>query len=111
MTESIFSKFIEPEPKKERPAEPEIPRGPAAQPIIPQVDVKSPPIERLIAWLFRWPKDTVFTRDILWYGPTPLRNPKAARTAAALLEKNGWLTPLPTRRYCDRAWKIERGPK
>jgi hypothetical protein len=56
-------------------------------------------------------RDTVKTADILQFGPNPLRNRKSARSSAEILEKNGWLTPLPTRRYCDREWKIERGPK
>jgi hypothetical protein len=81
------------------------------QPEVPQVDIKSPPIERLIAWLvLRWPKPTVYSRDILLYGPNSLRNRKAARAAAEILVKNGWLTPLKTRRYTDREWRIERGP-
>jgi hypothetical protein len=57
---SVFARYAE-EPKKERP-EPTIPRGPMAQPEVPLVDIKSPPIERLIAWLvLRWPKPTVYS--------------------------------------------------
>jgi hypothetical protein len=106
---SLFTQHIE-EPKKERP-EPEIPRGPMLRPVIPPVDIKSPPIERLIAWLvLRWPKPTVYSRDILQYGPNPLRNRKSARASAELLVKHGWLTPLKTRRSIDHEWRIERGP-
>lgn len=109
-SKSVFSKLID-EPKRGRP-EPEIPRGPKLQPVVPSTDVKSPPIERLLDWLInRWQKPTVFSRDILQYGPRSFRNQKAARASAEILEKNGWLTPLKTRRYIDHEWKIERGLK
>jgi len=70
---SAFAGIISEGPKKERPSEPEIPKGPAARPQVPQVDVKSPPIERMIAWLFRWPKDTIKTVDI------PIRTSRTPR--------------------------------
>jgi hypothetical protein len=108
-SKSVFSKFIS-EPEKTSP-EPEIPKGPMAQPIVPSTNYHSPPIEKMIDWLInRWPGTTVNTENILQFGPSRLRNPKSARAAAETLEKHGWLTPLPTRRYIDRKWRIERGP-
>jgi hypothetical protein len=106
---SFFARYID-EPKKGRPLE-KIPRGPMLRPEVPLVDIKSPPIERLIAWLvLRWPKATVFSKDIMQYGPNPLRDRKSARASAEILVKHGWLTPLKTRRYDAREWRIERGP-
>lgn len=65
----------------------------------------------MLDWLVnRWPKPTVNTKNILQFGPTPLRNRKSARATAEILAESGWLTPLKTRRYMDREWRIERGP-
>lgn len=107
---SAFARFIGETEKERSEPEPKIPRGPMLRPEVPQVDIKSPPIERMIAWLFRWPGNTVKTVDILQYGPNPLRNRKSAKASAALLVEYGWLTPLPTRRSIDHEWRIERGP-
>jgi hypothetical protein len=107
---SIFSRHIGGAPKKER-AEPTVPKGPLIPPIVPPSDYRAPPIEKLLDWLVnRWPKDTVTTKNILQFGPNPLRNRKHARPTAEILAKNGWLTPLKTRCYRDREWRIERGP-
>jgi hypothetical protein len=106
---SFFARYID-EPKKEQPPV-TIPRGPMLQPEVPSTDYKSPPIERMIEWLMRrWPRDTITTKNILQFGPNPLRNRKSARASAEILVKHGWLTPLKTRRYMDREWRIERGP-
>jgi hypothetical protein len=109
---TLFEKLREKQPQLEKERQVEtIPRGPMLQPEVPLVDSKSPPIERLIAWLvLRWPKPTVFSRDILQYGPNPLRDRKSARASAEILVKHGWLTPLKTRRSIDHEWRIERGP-
>jgi hypothetical protein len=97
--------------EKERQIE-TIPRGPLLRPIVPPTDYNSPPIEKLLDWLVnRWPKPTVNTKNILQFGPNPLRNRKSARATAEILAQNGWLTPLKTRRYMDREWRIERGPR
>jgi hypothetical protein len=111
MTDSVFSQLIQ-EPEKEKPQAPPIPSGPMLRPVVPPTNKNSPPIEKLLDWLVnRWPGDTVYSRDILQYGPDPLRNQKAARASAEILVERGWLTPLKTRRYIDREWRIERGPK
>jgi hypothetical protein len=110
---SVFSKLIADNLEK-RQAEPvvTVPNGPRLRPVVPPTDKNSPPLEKLLDWLVnRWPKPTVFSRDILLYGPNPLRNRKAARASAEILVERGWLTPLKTRRYIDREWKIERGPR
>jgi hypothetical protein len=107
---SIFTKFIEGRPEK-KPSEPEIPKGPMLRPIVPPSDYRAPPIEKLLDWLInRWPKPTVTSKNILQFGPTPLRNRKSARATAEKLAAAGWLTPLKTRRYNEREWRIERGP-
>jgi hypothetical protein len=108
-SKSIFAKYVA-EPEKERPPE-KIPRGPLLKPVVPPTDINSPPVEKLLDWLVnRWPKPTVTTKNILQFGPNPLRNRKHARPTAEILAQNGWLTPLKTRCYIDREWRIERGP-
>jgi hypothetical protein len=108
---SVFARYVEGAPEKKQPPV-TVPRGPMAQPEVPSTDYKSPPIERMIEWLMRrWPGDTVSTRNILQFGPRPLRTRKKARATAEILVKHGWLTPLKTRRYMDREWRIERGPR
>ena len=105
---SFFARYID-EPKKERQSE-TIPRGPMLRPEVPPSDNKSPPIERMIDWLVRrWPRDTVTTKNILQFGPNPLRNRKSARASAEILVKNGWLTPLKTRRYMDVNGELNAG--
>jgi hypothetical protein len=107
---SVFARYIDSPPEKEQPTV-TVPRGPMLQPVVPSTDYKSPPIERMIEWLVhRWPKETVNTKNILQFGPRPLRNRKNARATAEILVTHGWLTPLKTRRYMDREWRIERGP-
>jgi hypothetical protein len=106
---SVFSKLISEEPKKE--SEPEkILRGPLLRPVVPPTDRFSSPVEQLLSWLMRWPKPTVTTKNILQFGPNCLRNRKSARPAAETLVEWGWLTPLKTRCYREREWRIERGP-
>jgi hypothetical protein len=107
---SVFAKFIEDDSKKEQPPV-TIPRGPLLRPIVPSTDYRSPPTEQLLSFLIhRWPKATITTKNILQFGPNCLRNRKCARPTAEILAENGWLTPLATRRYDARKWRIERGP-
>jgi hypothetical protein len=106
---SFFARYIDSPEKEQQPEK--IPRGPMLRPVVPSTDYKSPPIERMIEWLVqRWPKETVNTKNILQFGSRPLRNRKHARATAEILVAHGWLTPLKTRRYMDRKWRIERGP-
>lgn len=90
---SFFSRYID--APKERPAEPEtIPRGPLLKPIVPPTDHRSPPIEKTLDWLVnRWPKPTVRVRDILRFGPNPIRNRTSAIATAEILAQRGWLSP------------------
>ena len=107
---SIFSRYVETASEKEQPSV-TVPKGPMLRPVVPPSDYRAPPIEKLLDWLVnRWPKDTVKTKNILQFGPKPLRNRKSARATAELLEKNGWLTRLKTRCYREHEWRIERGP-
>jgi hypothetical protein len=108
---SFFARYVD-GPKKEQPVETEIiPRGPLLRPVVPPSDYQAPPVEKLLDWLVnRWPKDTVNIKNILQFGPAPLRNRKAARPTAEILEKHGWLTRTKARYYRQREWRIERGP-
>src|SRR5262245_46263677 len=106
---SFFARYID--APKERPTKAEIPRGPMLRPVVPPSDYQAPPVEKLLDWLVnRWPKNTVNIKNILQFGPKPLRNRKKARPTAEILEKHGWLTRTKTRYYRQREWRIERGP-
>src|SRR5262249_55087277 len=66
--------------------------------------------QKLLDWLMRWSKDTITARQICIYGPNSLRNQKRALNAAEKLVKNGWLIPLPARKYHHYVWQIVRRP-
>ncbi|SPF81140.1 YfjI family protein [Pseudoprimorskyibacter insulae] len=52
--------------------------------------------EALRKWLLEsWPHAEVMTRDIVRLGPNALRESPKARAALGLLERHGWLAPLP----------------
>jgi hypothetical protein len=76
----------------------------------PQQRQKPPLIQTLLEWTQRsWTRPTVGVRDIVLYGPNPLRNRKVALELADVLARSGWLIPVRSR--CDtRIWKIIRGP-
>jgi hypothetical protein len=108
---SVFAKYIDSPTEKERPSEPEIPRGPLLRPIVPPTDHKSLPIEKCLDWLVnRWPKPAVRVRDILRFGPNPIRNRASAIATAEILAQRGWLSELPTRRHDAKMWAIIREP-
>jgi len=51
--------------------------------------------EALRRWLLEsWPEQEVMVRDVLQYGPNPLRESPKARAALDILEKHGWLVRL-----------------
>ena|SRR5262245_15970511 len=67
--------------------------------------------QRLLDWIIRhWDKEIVWMRDIRQFGPSTLRNPKTAIDAAAVLVRDGWLIPEPTRRYDAHKWRFVRRP-
>jgi hypothetical protein len=94
-----------------------------AKDIFERLDKGRPPIEEVISsrtkkiqraqklldWLQRWPKPTVWTRDILIYGPRP-RDRKSTIDSTTILVEQGWLIPNKTRRYDSREWQIVRKP-
>lgn len=71
--------------------------------------------ERLRKWLLEsWPEADIMPREVLQYGPNPLRDSKTAMAALKVLEKHGWLVPLEPNtviRGATRkvAWRIVRG--
>jgi hypothetical protein len=115
VAKDIFSRIkgppqLEDGPPTERP--PEIPRGPLLRPIVPPSEHRSPPVEKLLDWLInRWPGTTVSTRNIMQFGPNPIRDRKNAIATAKILVERGWLYPLKTRQHRGRMWQIERGPE
>jgi hypothetical protein len=82
----------------------------AAEKIVSERDQKIQHAQRLLDWLQRWDKPYVCGRDILQYGPGPLRNPKSAFDAAEILVRNGWLTEAAKHRYDMRKWEVVRKP-
>ena len=51
--------------------------------------------EALRQWLLEtWAEPEVLARDVVQYGPNPLRETPKARAALGILEKHGWLAPL-----------------
>lgn len=51
--------------------------------------------EALRKWLLEsWEDPSVMARDVVQYGPGPLRETPKARAALATLEKHGWLVRL-----------------
>lgn len=51
--------------------------------------------EKLRRWLLEsWPHPEVLPRDVVRFGPNPLRESPAARAALAVLERHGWLVKL-----------------
>jgi hypothetical protein len=108
---SFFARYIDSPTEKERPIEPEIPRGPLLRPIVPPTDHKSLPIEKLLDFVInRWPRPAIRVRDILRFGPPAARNRKNAIALAETLAANGWLSELPTRRHDAKMWAIIREP-
>ena len=51
--------------------------------------------EDLRRWLLEgWPEPEVMARDVVQFGPNPLRETPKARAALGILEKHGWLVRL-----------------
>jgi hypothetical protein len=67
--------------------------------------------QRLLDFLMGWEKDVVSVRDIMVFGPEPLRrNRENALDAAEVLVSRGWLEPVRAHRYDRVAWEIRRKP-
>jgi hypothetical protein len=71
---------------------------------------KDDPAQRLLDWLQTWPQPTVYTRDILIFGPSIVRNKKSAANATETLVRHGWLIPQKTNQRNRREWEIVRKP-
>jgi hypothetical protein len=64
--------------------------------------------QKLLSWLMRWRKNTITAREIRIFGPYAIRDQKRALDAAKKLVINGWLIPLPARKYHHYEWQIVR---
>src|SRR2546429_4150407 len=71
---------------------------------------KDDPAQRLLTWLQTWPQPTIYTRDILIFGPRIIRNRKSAIDATETLVRHGWLIPQKTKQSNWRRWEIVRKP-
>ena len=71
--------------------------------------------EALRRWLLEsWRHANVMARDVVQFGPNPLRETPKARAALIILEKHGWLTPLEAGTVVRgktraEAWSIVKG--
>jgi hypothetical protein len=71
--------------------------------------------ETLRRWLLEtWKEAEVLVRDVVQYGPNPLRETPKARAALGILEKHGWLVPLEAGTVVrgagrKEAWAIVKG--
>jgi hypothetical protein len=77
---------------------------------IKQPHKKLDPAQRLLNFLQRWEKATVCTRDIMIFGPSCAKKREDAITAAEVLVRHGWLTPLQAHRRDRRVWRVVRRP-
>jgi hypothetical protein len=68
-----------------------------------------PAAERLMAWLPRWPKETISVREVRIFGPISLRDRKIAEDAVEALVSCGRLVPVETRQRNMNWWLIVRG--
>src|SRR5262245_24286136 len=109
MSESVFARHVVKAPKKKLALE--IPKGPLLPTVVPPSEPKSSPVEKTLDWLInRWGKPSVKVRDIMRFGPNPIRDRKSAIATAKSLAASGWLAPLNTHRHDKREWQIVRGP-
>jgi hypothetical protein len=71
--------------------------------------------EALRRWLLEsWPESEVLVRDVVQFGPNPLRETPKARAALGILEKHGWLVLMDTGTVVrgaarKEAWAIVKG--
>jgi hypothetical protein len=107
---SVFSRYIEEKPERERFEEPDIVRkGP--QPIIPLSHRKSSPSEKLLEWLVNhWGRPTITLRDIYSYGPNCARDPMSRASLTETLAQYGWLVPTKAWRRDMKKWRVVREP-
>lgn|SRR5262245_13221774 len=79
-------------------------------PIEQKAKQKDDPAQLLLNFLQKWREPTIRSVDILQFGPNSIRKQKAADDATEVLEKHGWLIPLPTNQSNWRRWEIVRKP-
>lgn len=70
--------------------------------------------EKLLDWLKEWPESQIGLAAIFQLGPHCVRPRDAAMEAVALLERHGWLIPLPgdshrvRGKLAKKAWRLVR---
>jgi hypothetical protein len=90
---SVFARYVD-APEKER-------VEPAPTPLA---------AGKLLSWLQRWPQPTIRAKDIYQYGPRPNRDKASALKLTDVLERRGWLVPMPARRHDSKWWRIAVEP-
>jgi hypothetical protein len=64
--------------------------------------------QRMLDFLLRWPRPSISAADMMTYGPRPRQNAEETLKIASILERHGWLTPIPTPRKDQHHWNIVR---
>ena len=90
---SFFARYIEKEPAPIEPTPTPLAAG------------------RLLGWIQNnWTQPTIRARDICRFGPNPIRDRESAIKTAEILERRGWLVPMPAPRWDTKIWRIAIGP-
>jgi hypothetical protein len=72
----------------------------------PEQAQKLPLATELLVWIRqRWNKPTISLRDIMIFAPRAVRDRETATKHAEILEKHGWLAPMPVHRRDRRVWR------
>jgi len=64
--------------------------------------------QRMLDFVLQWPRPSIATTDLMTYGPRPRQNAEETLRIASILERHGWLTPIPTPRKDMHHWNIVR---
>ena len=82
-------------------------RPPAEEPTPQQVPLAA---GRLLDWLqHKWSQPTIRAKTLYQYGPGPTRDKESTLKLTAILERQGYLVPMKTRRYDTKMWRITIG--
>jgi hypothetical protein len=82
---------------------------PSTEKIISEQDQKIQHAQKVLDWLQRWDKPVVRRKDFRVYGPRP-RDRKSMLDSTEILVRNGWLSPIRSRRYDGHTWQVIRKP-
>jgi hypothetical protein len=65
--------------------------------------------QRTLEFLQRWPKETISLRELQQFGPrATARTQQGVLDSTKVLERHGWLRPVPSHRRDRRHWQVIR---